>query len=171
MTDAATKDGRRALHVWGARAKFFADAVGIVLFLSAFCGFIIQVFYRYALNSPLLWTEEFVMIAFIWTVFWAAAFTVPVREHVSFDVVYDVVSERTKRIFSMISLAAAIAAFVLLVPYTWDYLSFMARRDSSVLRIPMNLVYGCYILFLVGFTIQAVYRLARLFGPHWRHEI
>lgn len=169
MSDATENGG--ALQVWGARAKRLADGIGVLMFLAAFSGFVLQIFYRYALDQPLLWTQEFVMVAFIWTVFWAAAFTVPVKAHVSFDVVYDIVPPRVRRVFSIISMVAVITAFVLLVPYTWDYLSYMSGRNSSVLRVPMHLVYGCYLLFLVGFSIQAVYRLVRLFGPNWHQEI
>ena len=93
-----------------------ADTVGVLLFLAAFCGFIVQVFWRYVLNDPLAWTEEFVMICFIWTVFWAAAFMVPVREHVSFDVVYDVVTPQTRRAFCMVTFATIAIAFFWLVP-------------------------------------------------------
>ncbi len=172
MTDLTSGNGvTDALAQAGAFAKRIADWIGIVLFLCCFFTFVLQIFYRYVLNAPLLWTQEFVMIMFVWTVFWAAAFTVPIRAHVSFDVVYDVVSERTQRIFTIISMIAIIAAFLLLVPYTWEYLEFIARRKSSVLRVPMNLVYCCYMLFLLGFSIKAIWRMARLFGPHWREEI
>lgn len=148
-----------------------ADTVGVLLFLAAFCGFIVQVFWRYLLNDPLAWTEEFVMICFIWTVFWAAAFMVPVREHVSFDVVYDVVSPRTRRGFSMVTFATIAIAFVWLVPYTWDYLQFLTRKKSPVLRIEMHWVYGCYILFISAFAVQSAWRLLELFRPNWRDQI
>jgi len=160
-----------ALRKWGIFLKIIADTIGALFFLSAFVGFIIQIFYRYVMNQPLLWTEEFTMIAFVWAVFWAAAFCVPVREHVSFDVVYDIVSERTRRLFTMFSMVVLIVAFAMLIPYTWDYLDFLTRKKSSVLRLPMNLVYGCYLLFLFGFTVQAIWRLKQLFGPKWRDEI
>ncbi|QDY71081.1 TRAP transporter small permease [Qingshengfaniella alkalisoli] len=155
----------------GTVARFCADAVGAALFLSAFTGFIIQIFYRYAMQRPLLWTEEFTMIAFIWAVFWAAAFNVPIREHVSFDVIYDVVSPQARRVFCIVSMLALIAAFFILIPYTWDYLDFLTRKKSSVLRIPMHFVYGCYLLFLLGFSAQAIWRLVKLFGADWRSQI
>ncbi|SLN26691.1 TRAP transporter small permease [Roseisalinus antarcticus] len=149
-----------------------ADMVGVLLFLSAFCGFIVQVFWRYVLNNPLAWTEEFVMICFIWTVFWAAAFLVPVREHVSFDVVYDMAGPRTRRRFDMITLAAIVVAFVWLVPYTWDYLQFLTRKKSPVLRIQMHWIYGCYMLFVSAFALQSAWRLYEIFraGPETEAE-
>lgn len=151
--------------------KRVADWIGVALFLTAFCGFLVQIYYRYVLNNPLQWTEEFTMIAFIWTVFWAAAFLVPIREHVSFEVVYDVVSPRVRRAFSIVSMILVIVAFVILIPATWEYLDFLTRKKSPVLRLPMHLIYGCYLVFLVGFVIQAVARLAALFGRRWTDHI
>lgn len=148
-----------------------ADTVGVLLFLAAFSGFIVQVFWRYVLNDPLAWTEEFVMICFIWTVFWAAAFMVPVRDHVSFDVIYDVVRPQSRRVMTMISLATIVVAFVWLVPYTWEYLDFLQRKRSPVLRVQMHWIYGCYILFVAAFAAQSALRLAHLFGARWRERI
>ncbi|RYH00940.1 TRAP transporter small permease [Salipiger sp. IMCC34102] len=162
---------RSSLTTVGRLLKRAADWIGVALFLTAFCGFMVQIYYRYVLNNPLRWTEEFTMIAFIWTVFWAAAFLVPIREHVSFEVVYDVVSPKVRRVFNIFSMVLIIVAFVVLIPATWDYLDFLTRKKSPVLRLPMHLIYGCYILFLVGFTIQAVARLAALFGPRWTDQI
>lgn len=148
-----------------------AEIVGGGLFLLAFGGFIVQVFFRYVMNDPLRWSEEFVMICFIWTVFWAAAFMVPIREHVSFDVVYDGASPEKRRILSVIAMVAVIIAFGVLVPYTWEYLDFLQRKKSPVLRIQMHWIYGCYLLFVAGFALQASARLIRLFGPDWRTQI
>ena len=151
--------------------KLGADTVGVLLFLAAFSGFIIQIFFRYVLNSPLAWTEEATLIAFIWTVFWAAAFMVPIREHVTFDVVYDVVSDEMKRRFTFVSMVLVVIAFVLLVPRTLDYLDFLLRKKSPVLRIPMTWIYGCYLLFVVAFALQAVWRIRNLLRSGWRDEI
>ncbi|WDR02048.1 TRAP transporter small permease [Devosia algicola] len=148
-----------------------ADAVGVLLFMTAFSGFIVQIFFRYVLNQPLAWTEEATMIAFIWTVFWAAAFMVPVREHVTFDVVYDLAPEHVRRIFSLCTMVLLVVAFVILVPYTLDYLQFLMRKKSNVLRFQMTWIYGCYLLFIVAFAIQGVWRIYNLLRPNWRDQI
>lgn len=166
-----TADTARKLDRTGRLLLRAAEAVGALLFLAAFSGFLIQIFYRYVLDNPLRWTEEFTMIAFIWAVFWAAGLMVPIREHVSFDVVYDVVSDRVRRIFSIIAMVAVVAAFVLLIPYLYDYLDFLTRKKSPVLRLPMHWIYGCYALFVGGFAIQAAARLLRLLGSDWRRDI
>ncbi|PLW76900.1 TRAP transporter small permease [Cohaesibacter celericrescens] len=162
---------QETLVAFGRLLKKAANTIGVLLFLTAFCGFIVQIFYRYVLNLPLLWTEEVTMIAFIWAVFWAAAFITPIREHVSFDVVYEMVSVKKRRIFSIISMVVLIIAFCMLVPHTLDYLEFLMRKKSAVLRLPMHWIYGCYFLFLCGFIIQAVHRVWKLLGKDWQDNI
>ncbi|SFZ83749.1 TRAP-type C4-dicarboxylate transport system, small permease component [Devosia enhydra] len=161
----------RPLPGWLLTLKKGADLVGVLLFTAAFLGFIAQIFFRYVVNRPILWTEEATMIAFIWTVFWAAAFMVNIREHVAFDVVYEAVSPRIKRIMAIFSMLVLIGCFLLLIPATVDYLEFLLRKRSPVLRIPMTWIYGCYLLFVVNFTIQAALRLWRLFTPGWQTQV
>ncbi len=148
-----------------------ADTIGALLFLTAFSGFIVQVFYRYVLNDPIRWSEELIMIAFIWVVFWAAAFMVPIKSHVTLEVVYDMVPKKTKRIFSLFSMLVIIIAFLLLIPATIDYLDFLTRKKSPVLRIHMHWIYLCYLLFLTGFTIKAGIKVWNLIGPNWKKYI
>ena len=102
----------RSLATWLRKG---ADAVGVLFFLATFAGLILQVFFRYVLNSPVAWSEEYTMIAYMWTVFWSAAFMVREREHVSFDIVYDFVSPPTRRVLAIVALAILIVGFLLLL--------------------------------------------------------
>lgn len=111
------------------------------------------------------------MIAFIWAVFWAAAVMVPIRGHVSFDVVYDLVRPRTRRVFMIVSMVAILGAFLLLIGPMFDYLDFLQRKKSAVLRLPMHWIYGCYAIFVIGFTLQAAYRLLLLLSRRWEDAI
>lgn len=160
-----------AMPRWIRTLKGAADLVGVLLFIIAFSGFIIQIFFRYVTASPALWTEEVTMIAFVWTVFWAAAFMVNIRDHVTFDVLYEVMSPETKRILAIFSMVMLIIAFIILIPATWDYLTFLLRKRSPVLRISMTWIYACYLLFVVNFTIQALWRLWKLFSHDWRAQV
>lgn len=152
-------------------ARRAADAVGVLLFVAAFCGFILQVFMRYVMNQPLAWTEEFVMIAFIWAVFWAAAFSIRIKDHVSFDLVYEIIPERGKRASAIFGMVVLVLAFGLLIPFTIDYLGFLTRKNSPVMRLPMEWIYGCYFLFIASLSIQGLHRLFGLMGPNWRDHL
>jgi TRAP-type C4-dicarboxylate transport system permease small subunit len=148
-----------------------ADMLGVLFFVAAFAGFIVQVFMRYVMNRPLAWTEEFVMVAFIWAVFWAAAFMVRIKEHVSFDVLYDFLPENGRRLSAIFAMVVLLLAFGLLIPHTVDYLAFLTRKNSPVLRLPMEWIYGCYLVFLVSFAGQGLHRLIGLMGRNWRHHL
>lgn len=172
-TDMSTTTPEMAPSVpgWLRVLKGGADTIGVLLFVVAFSGFIVQIFFRYVMGNPVLWTEEVTMIAFVWTVFWAAAFMVNIREHVTFDVLYEVVTPETRRLLAIFSMVVLIFGFALLIPATWDYLVFLLRKKSAVLRVQMTWIYGCYLLFVVNFTIQAAWRLWLLFSPKWRDQI
>lgn len=154
-----------------ATLRRIADILGILFFVAAFGGFVVQVFMRYVMNRPLAWTEEFVMIAFIWAVFWAAAFMVRIKEHVSFDVLYDWLDDNGRRVCAIFAMVVLLVAFGLLIPHTWDYLNFLTRKNSPVMRLPMEWIYGCYLVFLLSFSGQGLYRLFGLFGRNWRDHL
>ena len=116
-----------------------ANLVGGGLFLTLFVVFIIQITARFGLNKPLPWTDEAAVILYIWVILWAAAFVVPEREHVVFDLVWNTMGQRTRQ-------AMAIAGNLLVgglalagLPATWDYVHFMQREGTPVLEIPISL--------------------------------
>ena len=152
-------NGRRRAH---RLLSSTAEAVSAILFLAAFAGFLIQIFFRYALGAPLRWSEEFTMVAFVWTVFWTTAFLVPLRDHVSFDALFEKVSPRLQTLFTVFSFSIALAAFALLVLPTLDYLGFLTGKLSPVLRLPMHWVYASYALFAAGLTLKLAIALAGL---------
>lgn len=143
------------------------DLVGVLFFLATFTGIILQVFFRYVLNAPVAWSEEYTMIAYMWTVFWAAAFMVRERDHVSFDIVYDIAPPALRRLMAILGLTILVAAFLIVLAPTWDYLEFLTRRRTSVLRIPKVWVFGVYFAFLVAFAAQSGWRLRGLLGRRW----
>ena len=161
----------RAQPLWLRAFRRVTEGVGIAFFLLAFVGFILQVFYRYVLNDPLIWSEEFTMICFMWAVFWATAFLVPIRAHVSFDMVYDQAPPRVRRVMAVFAMVTLIVAFVILIPYTYEYLLFLTRKKSPVFRLPMWTIYSSYLVFLVAFTGQAIWRLKMLLSRDWQRAI
>ena len=53
-----------------------------------FATFIIQIFARYVLNSPVGWSEEVIITTWLWTVLWGAAFILRESEEIRFDIIY-----------------------------------------------------------------------------------
>src|ERR1044071_6596867 len=75
-----------------------AEAISAAVFAAMFLLFLAGVFARYVLGKPLVWSDELIMIIFLWMVFLTEAFVITEREQVTFDGIYDFLGERGRRI-------------------------------------------------------------------------
>lgn len=127
-----------------------------------FLTFILQIFSRYVLAQPFGWTLELSLTLWIWIVFWGNAFVVRHNEHVTFDVLYEHVGLRTRRVFALIAAAAiAVGMAVSLYP-TWDFIDFMKMKNSATLHIPMRTIFSIYVVFMVAVAVAYAWRFVDL---------
>ena len=145
--------------------------MGVAIFATMFGAFLLQVFMRYVVNHPLGWTDELSLVTYVWGIFWAAAFMVSERDHVSLDRVYAELPDPSKRAFALAGTLLVAGLFVAALPATTDYVHFMARERTSVLGIRFDLVFAPFLLFLAAVTLRSLWRLGRLLGRRWHDEI
>ncbi len=141
-----------------------ADAVGVILFAALFGVFLVQITARFAFNRPLPWTDEAAVVIYLWVILWAAAFVVPEREHVAFDLAWNAAGPRARRAMRIAGqlLLGGLAAAAL--PGCWDYVRFMAREGTPVLGVPFSAVFLPFVLLLlalVGRSGWAVWQALR----------
>lgn len=153
------------------RLRRFGELITALLFVAMFAAFLLQVFTRYVLNDPITWTQEFVLIVYIWIVFWCAAFLLHEREHIAFDMVYVSLPPGPRRILAVILTALIAVAFASALPGTVDYISFMRIERSPVLGIRFDVLYSIFAVFVLATVLTAVLRLWRLLRPNWRDEV
>ena len=153
------------------RLSVFAKSVAALLFLAMFAAFLIQVFARYVLNNPIGWTQEFVLIAYIWIVFWCSAFLVRERDHITFDMAFEALPPGVRRLAIVLTAIIAVA-FVIALPKTVDYITFMKIEKSPILRIRFDLLYSIFAVFMVAVIVDAGIRIKRLMSPYaWIDEL
>ena len=118
-----------------------ADTLGVVLFSALFAVFMVQIAARFAFNRPLPWTDEAAVVLYVWVILWAAAFIVPEREHVMFDLVWNASRRRTRQAMRITGnlMVGGLAAWA--IPACWDYVQFMAREGTPVLGVPFMWVF------------------------------
>ena len=147
------------MRVWLKRG---ADAVGVGLFAALFLTFIVQITARFGFDRPLPWTDELAVILYVWVILWAAAFMVPARDHVVFDLVYNAMGPRTRRgmLLAGSVMAGSLAAYAL--PGSWDYVRFMAREGTPVLGVPFVWVFVPFVLLLLALAVRSVLEVAAL---------
>ena len=153
------------------RLRFFAELVAALLFTAMFAAFLLQVFTRYVLNNPVSWTNEFVLIAYIWIVFWCSAFLLRERDHITFDMVFVSLPPGKRRILAVILTALVAIAFVAALPGTIDYITFMKIEKSAMLRIRFDLLYAIFAVFMVAAILAALWRIVRLLRRSWSEEL
>ena len=77
---------RAVLHFLHKRSEDVMVGLMVIMFAS----FIIQIATRYVFNAPTEWTYEVILITWLWAVFWGAAFLLEDKDHVKFDILYNV---------------------------------------------------------------------------------
>jgi len=108
----------------------------------------LEIFYRYFL-VPLTWTLEFTLIAFIWVTLLGACFAQRDSSHVMFTMIYDKVKPRTQIWMRIVGNTLVFIAFSISLYPTYRYINFMSFKKSDVLKIPMNIAFSPYMVFLI----------------------
>jgi TRAP-type C4-dicarboxylate transport system permease small subunit len=108
----------------------------------------LEIFYRYFL-VPLTWTLEFTLIAFVWVTLLGACFAQRDSSHVMFTMIYDKVKPRTQIWMRIVGNTLVFIAFSISLYPTYRYINFMSFKKSDVLKIPMNIAFSPYIVFLI----------------------
>jgi len=137
------------------RLRQAARTVGGILFLCLFLTFLVQIAARFGFGRPLPWTDELAVILYLWVILWTAAFVVPEREHVVFDLLWNGAGPRTRRAMRIAGNLMVGGLALVALPASWDYVRFMARESSPVLGIPFQWVFLPFVLLLAALVVRS----------------
>ena len=147
-----------------------AELICAALFALMFAAFLIQVFSRYLLNDPVPWTMEVSLLAYLWIIFIGAATIVSIEDHISFDAIYKSTGPRGKRVLALITNGAILLAFLFAFPANLDFIHFMGIARTWILEFRFDIVFFCFLIFMVAVILRTSYKIKRLLGPKWREE-
>lgn len=131
--------------------------IPIVSFCIMFIVFVAQIFSRYVLRAPLAWAYEVTVSCYLWLVVLGACLAQRERAHVVFTLITDKMSLRWEAFCTFLGNLLIVVAFTWSFLPSVDFVAFMGRQKTSVLRIGLNIVYAPYIPFL-AFTILYMLR-------------
>lgn len=145
-----------------------ATAFVVISYATIIC---LQVFYRYVLNSSLVWSEELVRYALLWGVMLGAALASDRNAHVVLDPLRESVSPTTYRVIAWISGLLIIVFCGVVAWYGWEYLSRLSSMKSPASQIPMMYVFasmpvGC--VLIAFFTI--IHLISGTYLPNGRSD-
>lgn len=153
------------------KLKRFAELAAAAMFALMFVAFMIQIVSRYVLNNPVSWSLELCSLAYIWVVFWSCNLLISERQHIVFDVLYLKLTPRWRRVVAIVNSGTLFLLFGAGLPTTLEYIGFLSRRKTMTLRVPLDLAYSCFIVFMIAVIVGAGLRLYRLFGKSWQQHI
>ncbi len=135
-------------------------AVGLLT--AIFLTFILQIVSRYVVRQPLGWTLEANLLAWLWLVFWSAAFTLKEDDHVRFTVLCDNARPGLRRVYMLITAVFVIAALGVSFLPTLDFVAFMKIEKTSLLKIRFDYVFSIYLIFSVAMIVRYTWRVVQI---------
>ena len=113
----------------------------------------LQIFMRYVVNMPLIWSEELARYLFVWATFIGAGYGVRNKIHISMELFYRLLPRKLKLAVNLLTNTLAILVFAYLIPYGIDTVKTQWYIESSAMQIPMSWVFaavpiGCFIVCL-----------------------
>ena len=152
----------------GAKLKRFTELAAAAMFAAMFGAFMIQIISRYVFDAPVSWSLEICSITYVWVVFWSCNLLLTERQHIVFDVLYVKLPPRIRRVVGVVNTATIGIVFLAALPTVLEYIDFLGRRKTMILRIPFDYVYACFGVFMFAVVLGAAWRLRRLFGSTWQ---
>lgn len=107
--------------------------IAILLGLMTLITFV-NVVLRYGFNTGIIWGLESVTFLFAWLVLFGVSYGFKVRAHLGVDALINVVSQKTRKSFSIITAFVCLLYAFLLLKGSWDYWANFANLPQTTGR-------------------------------------
>jgi len=129
-----------------------------ILIISTF----LQVFSRYVLKNPFVWTTEVSTFVFIWMVFMGASVGVKRCDHFVVEIIYNITPQRAHKYILIFSHLCILSVSLILLISGYKFSLMGLSNVSSTLRISMFYMY-CSVflsgLFMTLFSIENIIKI------------
>ncbi|WP_294150301.1 TRAP transporter small permease [uncultured Clostridium sp.] len=115
---------------------------------------IVQVFFRYVLNSPLIWSEECARYMFVWTVMLGLGYNVRTKNNISVSLVTSRLPQSIQRGMEYITDLIVLASYLFCLPPIMKYLEAQSRIRSTAMRMPMGLLAVSVLIGVLSLLLQ-----------------
>ncbi len=143
------------------------EAVAVALFGAMVVVFGANITGRFVFNSPIVWADEVLVYLMIWCTFLTICFVTREREHVAFDLAYDMAPPQGRRIMLILGALAVAGVFAAAAPTMIEYIRFLWRERTNILEVRLDVAYSVFGVFIVVLIAQRLVLVGRLMGPGW----
>jgi TRAP-type C4-dicarboxylate transport system permease small subunit len=96
----------------------------------------VQVFFRYALNNSIFWSEELARFLLVWLTFLGASVVYFRGAHASVDFLYKRAGLGSRRVMNILVHLFSLAFFLVMAVYGWQFAHFIRLQVSAALNLP-----------------------------------
>jgi TRAP-type C4-dicarboxylate transport system permease small subunit len=125
----------------------------VVAFSAMGIALLSQVFFRYILNSPLIWTEELARYLLVWVTFLGINYGIRHRAHIEMEYFFNKFPRILQRVIPIVTQVFTVACLLQFLPGALRFVSAQRAIDSSAMQINMGLVYA---VIPIGMVVTAV---------------
>lgn len=154
-----------------ASVRKVAEWVTTAMFLAIFLIYLAGIVARYVFSAPIAWADELAMIVFIWCMFLTDAFVSRDSDHVAFDILWERLPPRGRRVVGLLQAALFGTLFAAAFPVIVDYVMFLWREQTSALAWRLDLVYACFIVYFAMIVVRLAAKFVTLAGSGWRSAV
>lgn len=140
------------------RIEQLLDKLLLCLFAVMVAAIVWQVFARYALARPTIWSEELARYLMIWVTMLGSAYVIRHGDHVTVTVFVDLLPRRLALAVAWLRDALVVGLMGFLAWYGYEFAVLGGRRVSSGLALPMTYA---YVAIPLGAALIAFFVLTR----------
>lgn len=120
----------------------------------------LQVFFRYVLNSPLIWTEELARYLYIWVTFITAGYCVHEHLHVEMTIFSDLIKGKTRKAYQILLNLISAGFYAYIIPSGIKFFVMQTKIEMITMPFKMSFVWlavplGCA-LFVLAEIVECI---------------
>ncbi|WP_209123592.1 TRAP transporter small permease [Alkalihalobacillus sp. BA299] len=133
----------------------------MILIIAMFLTLTAGVFFRYYLNSPLFWSDEFAIFTLIWLTFLGGNISIKRQQTAAVTILFDKLNKKSRKVVASVGFLIIILFCLLIVYYSIIWLSSpnIVLQKSNSMQLPM--IYP-YLSVPIGFFFMSIH-LVHLF--------
>ncbi|TVM31848.1 TRAP transporter small permease [Oceanidesulfovibrio marinus] len=118
-----------------------------------------QVFFRYALNDSLFWSEELGRLILVWLTFLGASVAYKRGAHIGVDALFNALPSSGKRLASIGATCAGLFLFTILAWKGFEFLDFIKFQQTTSLGVTKQVP---FVMVPVGGALMLIHGIAFL---------
>lgn len=148
------------MNTRGVQMKFIYNMIlniCTLLFLVIIFATVAGVFFRYVMDTPLIWSDELARFSLIWMIFLGAGVVSFRDSHLIVDFIYEYTSKKVTSVLKTFSAVIVLAFLLILIIFSIDLLRVAGYNTSPALDIPLSFWRGSVVAGAVLMVVAIVY--------------